>query len=103
MSSAEGIQGVFLAGPPDSQAERDLVNEISNVVRKITRRVSPLPKEIPEEVSERVDGPADGNDETHSVVRSLDVAVDLVSAGSALGGLTHEDFSKDKAPSSHTQ
>merc|ERR1719428_2745953 len=100
---AKGSHGILLSGPPDGQAEGNLVDEVSNVVGEVARRVTPLTEEVSEEVAERVDGPTDGHDQAHGVVGRLDEWVGLVSGSSSLSSLTDEDFSEDEEPTGHTE
>jgi len=74
---AHRLEGVTLSGPPDGEAEGNLVDEVSNVVGEVARRVTPLAEEVSEEVAERVDGPSDGDDEAHGVIGRLEVLGDL--------------------------
>jgi len=96
-------EGITTSSVPDGQAERNLVDEVSNVVGEVAWRVTPLVEKVSEEVSQWVDGPSDGDNQSHGVVGGLDEWVHLVSLGCGLASFTEEDFEEDESPSSHTE
>merc|ERR1712187_1095172 len=93
------LGGVLLGGGPDGEAERDLVDDISDVVHHVERLVTHAAAQVAEEVPERVDGPADGDDEAHGLEGAPHVLAHLVAGSGHLAGLAREDLVQDVEPS----
>jgi len=96
-------QSFLLTSVPDSSAEPDFVDEISQVVDKVLSVLVNGTAEVSEEVTGWVDAPSGGDNESAGTEGFLNVWSNLVDFGSGFTGFTNEDFRENVEPTTQTE